>query len=207
MQQSQQNGYDEQLDALSQFLKNSIKQLEDRMKMFATKDELQELCSSSAVESMIEDRISTRPSVPKKSAEQLPKRKESRSKMLHEAISRIMQLEEGTIFLNEELQKLGGMLQAKADKTDEVVIAEINNEIKRINEEILRQQSFGKNVDSMKVKMEKITEESENLRYITDQTVKDQNDSMKNLHKMKNELEQLTDVVNTKMGESHKKSF
>ena len=167
--------------------------------MCATKQDIGYLCTISTVEALIEERFGSQP-VPKASEEQPPRRKESRSKMLHEAISRIMKLEEGAIFLNDEFVKLKSLLDSKADKRDEEAISNINAEIKRLNDEVLKQQSIGKDLKSLQASVNKITEESESLRYITDQAVKEHNESYKNISKIERELIELTDTVHTKMG-------
>ena len=180
-------------------LATSIKQLEDRINECATKEDIQDLCSPLAVETMIEDRIASQ-IFARPEGEQPIIRKSSRTKMLNEAMSKIKRLEELVQLLTEELRNLESLLDSKAAETNEDVISKIHREINGLNDEVKKQQIASKDLNIMQANLEKINEESKSLRRITSQTAREQAENCKCIEKIKENIEHLTDALQNNTG-------
>ena len=207
------------VDELSRTLTSSIKQLEDRINVCATKKELEDFCSSPTVASIIEDRIKSAPLQKgnegdkgdventedggNTAIEEKPiTRRESRTKLLHMAMSRIGKVEELVSMLTEELQKVESLLDLKSDKINEDVIAKLNTKIKQLTGDIMKQQPSNEEFSGMKNHIEKINSESKALKFKTEQSFKEQTEVCKKVHKLEIELGHLTEYVYKRFGKS-----
>ena len=178
----------------------SIQNMEDLMKTCVTKSDLSDFCSLSQVESLIEERLSSQPA--STASEQPPRRKESRTKLLQDALSRIMKLEEGSIFLNEEFERMKFALSTKADNEDQEKIAQLETQVAELKQDMIMMQPVARDVNEMKEQIKNMSETADTLKYISDQIAKEQSETTSNISKIGKELETLTDTVHTKMGKS-----
>ena len=176
--------------------------MENRINTCATKEQIEGLCSPSNVGLMIQERMGSTPGPGDHGTDgQLLSGDGSRSMTPQEAMSRIMKFEKETEFLNEELKKLSSLLASKADRTDEEDFSRLKEEFARLSDELLKLKAAGEDVNNMRSKLEKMNQEMENLRYITDQAINDQTELSQNVNRVERALNNLTDVVYTKIGE------
>ncbi len=112
-----------------------------------------------------------------------------------------MALEEAGIFVNEELERIKAALSAKADSQNEDFMDKITREIQLLSKEIEKLQISESDVNNFKGKLEMFEEESKSLKTSTDYNAKEQGTIMKNVFKIEQNLDALTDTVHLKLGE------